>query len=257
MLYTVPNGWVLVDCERRDTAMIATKMMQHGTVPCCSLSKNVSSFRGRPNRVSMPMSVSMSVSASASAAASSPAPHHTVALRFRITQRLEYGKRLCVVGSPKELGVWNANQSTCSLSWTEGDVWVGELAIAPGPVEFKLVQVSEEEVVWPSGNNVSLLIPDQASGVDVTGEGEGLNLTILGGGSVEENEGMGEKMEVEVEEEEEAEKGVPASASGVVFETLEIGRLEDMKVADLKKLLKERGLPVSGKKAELIERLSS
>ena len=32
---------------------------------------------------------------------------------------------------------------------------------------------------------------------------------------------------------------------------------EEMTVAELKELLKERGLPVSGKKAELIERLSA
>ena len=171
------------------------------------------------------------------------------------------------MGSPKELGVWNAAESTCSLSWSEGDVWVGELPIAPGPVEFKLVQVSDDEVIWPSGNNVSLLIPDQASGVDVTGEGESLNLTILGNVSSSGGEAQGAL----------AEQGQPAASaapaaptaevasppvsptnnSSVEFETLEIGRLEDMKVAELKVLLKQRGLPVSGKKAELIERLAS
>ena len=159
------------------------------------------------------------------------------------------------MGSPKELGVWNAAESTCSLSWSEGDVWVGELPIAPGPVEFKLVQVSDHEVIWPAGNNVSLLIPDQASGVDVTGEGESLNLTILGGqptpstpastpASTPSTEGRGFFDTVE-------------QKVMVEFETLELGRLEDMKVAELKSLLKQRGLPVSGKKAELIERLAS
>ncbi len=33
-------------------------------------------------------------------------------------------------------------------------------------------------------------------------------------------------------------------------------KFEEMTVAELKELLKERGLPVSGKKAELIERLA-
>ena len=173
--------------------------------------------------------------------------------RRRLCIRTSAGKRLCVVGSPKELGVWNASESTCSLSWSEGDVWVGELPIAPGPVEFKLVQVSDHEVIWPSGNNVSLLIPDQASGVDVTGEGESLNLTILGGQAPVAAESRGffdanPTSEVRVEQ-----KG----ASTIEFETLELGRLEDMKVAELKSLLKQRGLPVSGKKAELIERLAA
>jgi len=202
-----------------------------------------------------------------------------------------------VVGSPAELGVWNASESTCSLEWTQGDLWVGNLTISPGPVEFKLVQVSDEEVIWPEGgflffldrralaltlslalratrfarspgNNVSLLIPDQASGVDVTGEGDSLNLTILGNSSSGAEE---RSREVQVEREEVNETpsgggtpffptsaGAGASAgqsSGVEFETLEIGRLEDMTVAELKKLLKARALPVSGKKAELIERL--
>ncbi len=158
--------------------------------------------------------------------------------------------------------MWNAAESTCSLSWSEGDIWVGELPIAPGPVEFKLVQVSDQEVIWPSGNNVSLLIPDQASGVDVTGEGESLNLTILGGQSPSGAQAAG------------GQPTAPTEGRGffdtnptsdvrveqkvtVEFETLELGRLEDMKVAELKSLLKQRGLPVSGKKAELIERLAA
>ena len=154
--------------------------------------------------------------------------------------------------------MWNAAESTCSLAWSEGDVWVGELPIAPGPVEFKLVQVSDQEVIWPSGTNVSLLIPDQASGVDVTGEGESLNLTILGGQAsgdqapaAAESRGFfdtNSKTDVRVEQKE---------VVTVEFETLELGRLEDMKVAELKSLLKQRGLPVSGKKAELIERLAA
>ena len=222
---------------------------------------------------------------------------HTVNLRFSIKQKLEFGKRLCVVGSPKELGVWNASiestvtsartptdhsllrfavrqasESTCSLEWSDGDFWVGNLTIAPGPVEFKLVQVSDEEIIWPEGQNVSLLIPDQASGVDVTGEGDSLNLTILGNSSGAEERSRGVEREEEVNEtpsgggtpffpsssaSASASAGQSSSSSGVEFETLKIGRLEELTVAELKKLLKERGLPVSGKKAELIERLSS
>jgi len=153
------------------------------------------------------------------------------------------------------------------LEWSDGDLWVGNLTIAPGPVEFKLVQVSDEEIIWPEGQNVSLLIPDQASGVDVTGEGDSLNLTILGNSSGAEERSRGVEREEEVKETPSG-GGTPffpsssagqssSSSSGVEFETLKIGRLEELTVAELKKLLKERGLPVSGKKAELIERLSS
>jgi hypothetical protein len=179
--------------------------------------------------------------------------NNTVQLRFNIRQKLEFGKRLCVVGSPKELGVWNAAESTCSLSWSDGDVWTGSFEISPGPVEFKLVQVSDHEVIWPEGNNVTLLIPDTASGVDVTGEETNLNLTILGDvevfkrNVVEEGEGRGVAEASEVER-----KGPDES----LFETLTLGTLEDLKVAELKKMLKDRGLPVSGRKAELIERLT-
>ena len=153
------------------------------------------------------------------------------------------------------------------MEWSDGDLWVGNLTIAPGPVEFKLVQVSDEEIIWPEGQNVSLLIPDQASGVDVTGEGDSLNLTILGNSSGAEERSRGVEREEEVKETPSG-GGTPffpsssagqssSSSSGVEFETLKIGRLEELTVAELKKLLKERGLPVSGKKAELIERLSS
>ena len=158
------------------------------------------------------------------------------------------------------------------MGWSDGDFWVGNLTIAPGPVEFKLVQVSDEEIIWPEGQNVSLLIPDQASGVDVTGEGDSLNLTILGNSSGAEERSRGVEREEEVNEtpsgggtpffpsssaSASASAGQSSSSSGVEFETLKIGRLEELTVAELKKLLKERGLPVSGKKAELIERLSS
>jgi hypothetical protein len=178
--------------------------------------------------------------------------------------------RPLITHSLLRFAVRQASESTCSLEWSDGDFWVGNLTIAPGPVEFKLVQVSDEEIIWPEGRNVSLLIPDQASGVDVTGEGDSLNLTILGNSSGAEERSRGVEREEEVKEtpsgggtpffpssSASASAGQSSSSSGVEFETLKIGRLEELTVAELKKLLKERGLPVSGKKAELIERLSS
>ena len=180
--------------------------------------------------------------------------------------------RPLITHSLLRFAVRQASESTCSLEWSDGDLWVGNLTIAPGPVEFKLVQVSDEEIIWPEGQNVSLLIPDQASGVDVTGEGDSLNLKILGNSSGAEERSRGVEREEEVKEtpsgggtpffpssssSASASAGQSSSSSGVEFETLKIGRLEELTVAELKKLLKERGLPVSGKKAELIERLSS
>jgi len=71
---------------------------------------------------------------------------------------------------------------------------------------------------------------------------------------INENIDDEEMMEQIEEVEKEHEKEV-APIEEVEEETEEIINYEEMKVAQLKEALKERGLPVSGKKADLIERL--
>ena len=167
-----------------------------------------------------------------------------IRMRFKIKQKLDYGRRLAVVGSNEELGMWNVSNTTATLEWHDGNIWTGEAVMKPGPVEFKLVVVSDEDVVWPDGDNVSLLIPESAGFVDVTGGEEGgLNLTILEDASPSVSYDGTQSV---VEEE--------ACSAG---EELSLRFLQSLKVAELKAMCKERGLAVSGKKSDLIDRLTN
>ncbi len=180
-----------------------------------------------------------------------------VRLRFTIKQKLDYGRRLAVVGSPEELGKWNVSNTRGTLEWREGNIWSGETVMKPGPVEFKLVVVSDDEVVWPDGENVSLLIPESAGVVDVTGGGEegmsNLHLTILEDATdntAVDTQSYYTKTTTTTEHMEQQQQQQQQ-------EELSLRFLQSLKVAELKVMCKERGLAVSGKKADLIDRLTN
>ena len=172
-----------------------------------------------------------------------------VKIRFNIKQKLDFGHQLAVVGSSHQLGSWNVSNTTGKLSWSEGDFWKGEAEIPTGPVEFKLVVVGDGDAVnWQPGENVALLVPDSADAIDVTGEESSLNLTILEASTtIEESNvqnatGNGEDGEAESTRE---------------YEELSLPWLKSLKVTELKNMCTERGLPVSGKKSDLIDRLTN
>ena len=123
------------------------------------------------------------------------------------------------------------------------------------------------EVVWqPVAENLRLVVPDAAAAVDVEDDWLGLAQEV----SVQEVS----PQEVSVQDPEKTDTpAVPKAAAAVaaappsakpqgtaaysVSATTIVSGLEDMTVKELKALASKRGLPVSGKKKDLVERLKA
>ena len=90
------------------------------------------------------------------ATASSSPPSGSTRVRFAVHKRVEYGQCLRVVGDLPELGGWDVQRAP-ALTWGEGDVWTGELALPPNSSpSFKFVVCSKKEAVeWEAGENRS------------------------------------------------------------------------------------------------------
>ena len=84
----------------------------------------------------------------------------TVTIRTKPTP-VEFGQSISVVSN---VNSWETSMAT-ELSWTEGDVWQGELEV-PGDVhlEFKLVKMANGEVIeWEEGDNKSCAVSGKGS----------------------------------------------------------------------------------------------
>lgn len=112
-------------------------------------------------RASRPARDSSRLPATADGGASAPGGDITVT--FALHASLNFGASLAVVGSAASLGAWSP-ENAAALTWTEGDVWVGSVAVAPSgeATEFKFLVVSKHETVWEEGEN--RVIPAFASG---------------------------------------------------------------------------------------------
>jgi hypothetical protein len=93
---------------------------------------------GAPRRVT---------SASASAAA---------AVSFSVTKHVRFGQTLRVVGSLPELGAWDPAKAP-ELTWGDGDVWTGAVALPPGAeASYKFVVYRADgsaEAEWEDGDD--------------------------------------------------------------------------------------------------------
>lgn len=166
---------------------------------------------------------------------------NNVKVRFEIKHKLDYGHRMAVVGSSEELGTWDPLQGR-SLTWNDNDLWQGEAEV-PRAVEFKFVILGDGEVVsWQSGDNVCLDVPSQAEIIHIRSNSfddpGALSLTVIEGNTQSEVKDINAFTE--------------AVSSTVLSEP---ESLHGLKVAELKTMCKERGLPVSGRKADLVARL--
>ena len=84
----------------------------------------------------------------------------TVTIRTKPTP-VEFGQSISIVSN---VNSWETSTAT-TLSWTEGDVWQGELEV-PGDVnlEFKLVKMANGEVIeWEEGENKSFVVSGKGS----------------------------------------------------------------------------------------------
>ncbi|KAI8467083.1 MAG: carbohydrate-binding-like protein [Monoraphidium minutum] len=85
------------------------------------------------------------------------APAPKVKLSFRIPYRTDYGQHIAMVGSNELLGNWDPQRGV-GMQWSEGDVWVADFEVAPGPhldLEYKyVVRESDGRVSrWKPGAN--------------------------------------------------------------------------------------------------------
>eukprot|EP00197_Chlamydomonas_leiostraca_P010509 CAMPEP_0202865790 /NCGR_PEP_ID=MMETSP1391-20130828/6351_1 /ASSEMBLY_ACC=CAM_ASM_000867 /TAXON_ID=1034604 /ORGANISM="Chlamydomonas leiostraca, Strain SAG 11-49" /LENGTH=365 /DNA_ID=CAMNT_0049545667 /DNA_START=103 /DNA_END=1200 /DNA_ORIENTATION=+ len=99
-----------------------------------------------------------STAAAAPKPAAAPAAPTTVKVVMRITNRVQMGQSVGIVGSCPEMGAWDGFKAV-RLTWGEGDVWSGEvqLPIAVGTVEYKYVVLGPNNAIyWQAGANRSL-----------------------------------------------------------------------------------------------------
>jgi hypothetical protein len=85
----------------------------------------------------------------------------TVTIRTKPTP-VEFGQSISVVSNANS---WETSAAT-ELSWTEGDVWQGELKVPSdvASLEFKLVKMANGEVIeWEEGENKSCVVSGKGS----------------------------------------------------------------------------------------------
>ena len=107
-------------------------------------------------------------------------PAGPAAVRFGIRAELDYGEALIVVGGAKELGSWEP-ESGFALTWSDGNVWQGDLAtltndapensVHSTAVEFKLVVVKPDwgGYWWEEGENRLIDMELVRTGCEVSG----------------------------------------------------------------------------------------
>ena len=147
------------------------------------------------------------------------------------------------------------------MEWSEGDVWSTDLEIPAGTeLQYKYVVSRDQKALhWMKGDNFAVKIPEEIDtgaslqvndkwgdkwGRDVqmvNGTTKAVDLDLLNG-SVAAAAPEAAAPELPPTP---APPGAPAAS----------GDLAKLTVKELKALLKEKGLPVSGKKAELVARL--
>ena len=174
--------------------------------------------------------------------ANDPTPPRASAVRFKIQYGVPFGSSVVLVGDHDALGAW-APGSAQAMAWQEGDVWTLDLELPAGArVQYKyaVVHPHGDGPVWSPGPNHALEIGASALEVE----------DVWGGGCAASEEASEASLEFEASlsnghatSDDVAGGGTPPIAS--------------MTVKELKAALKARGLPVGGKKADLIARLAN
>ena len=121
---------------------------------------------------------------SSSSSSSSSTATALVALRCAFRAELSVGETLVVVGSTPLLGEWKAEDGF-KLSWTEGNVWKGNLPVEREEFEFKLVvEKTSGETYWEKGENRKINKTIEANTVEVKstfGTNEDMEVSFMDG----------------------------------------------------------------------------
>ncbi len=130
------------------------------------------------------MSVETINSEKDSSSSSSSTATALVALRCAFRAELSVGETLVVVGSTPLLGEWKVEDGF-KLSWTEGNVWKGNLPVEREEFEFKLVvEKTSGETYWEKGENRKINKTIEANTVEVKstfGTNEDMEVSFMDG----------------------------------------------------------------------------
>ena len=130
------------------------------------------------------MSVETINSEKDSSSSSSSTATALVALRCAFRAELSVGETLVVVGSTPLLGEWKVEDGF-KLSWTEGNVWKGNLPVEREEFEFKLVvEKTSGETYWEKGENRKINKTIKANTVEVKstfGTNEDMEVSFMDG----------------------------------------------------------------------------
>ncbi len=83
-------------------------------------------------------------------------------ITFQMKHRVEFGQEVCVVGSVRSLGNWDAEKGAIPLSWTADDIWTVSVTVRRSEVaklEYKYIVRSESDstIEWEKGGNHNVL----------------------------------------------------------------------------------------------------
>lgn len=175
---------------------------------------------------------------------------NVVKLKFQVQKKVPFGKQVSIVGSNEVIGAWNP-KNALPLCWTDDDVWQGEAELSSGPLEFKLIVKDDNDIEWQEGDNLVLDIPEMSSIIEVEADWESPSVLKI----VEQNLSLRQSSNGSAVAASAMESILDQANDNGNADTLDKSMLNGLKVVELRKLAKERGVPTSGKKAELIERL--
>uniref|UniRef100_A0A061QPX2 Starch-binding domain-like protein n=1 Tax=Tetraselmis sp. GSL018 TaxID=582737 RepID=A0A061QPX2_9CHLO len=121
----------------------------------------------------------------------------TVKVLFHLPYRCSFGQSLALVGSPEPLGSWDVSKCV-QMTWSEGDIWRGEIELDPGSfanhLEYKYVVRNHDGTVitWKPGENIRLEIPREQAKIQevVVGDawdGETQSIELIEGADRQES----------------------------------------------------------------------
>mmetsp|Transcript_24076 Transcript_24076/g.51749 ORF Transcript_24076/g.51749 Transcript_24076/m.51749 type:complete len:259 (-) Transcript_24076:277-1053(-) len=176
-------------------------------------------------------------------------PNTTAKVTFQLPHSVPFGQEVLITGDSDELGSWSLAKAR-KLAWQEGDVWRVTVDLpAETSIEYKYAvsKCGDEDINWMPGSNFAVEVPRVGKALvaeDVWGRG----------GECVRSNGANAAAIAAAAEEQAAVAEAEMTMTTVMGEE-EVEDYAKLTVKELKALLKSRGLPVSGKKADLVARL--
>lgn len=178
-----------------------------------------------------------------------------VEVKFSMNKCVPFGCNIAIVGSSESLGAWDQKESV-ALSWTDGDIWTATCEIPRDSViEYKyLIKGGHDLVEWQSGSNCSLRVPEDAKAVSINDTWEGGQEVVVAPLKVSlatAVEGLVEQIIPT------PEVKVPDTVESLEpLATADKNCYSNMTIKSLKSKLEELNLPTTGRKEDLIARLT-